>query len=54
MGKGLISSLLAKYLPDFGFEALEPDHLMAVYLPVWFVDGEVTGTMIKSAFQVRV
>ena len=53
MGKGLVRSLLAKYLPDFRNEPLQPDDLKAVYTPVWFVDGEVMGKMIKSGNEVR-
>jgi len=44
---------LAKYLPDFRIEPLQPDDLKAVYIPVWFVDGEVMGKMIKSGTEVR-
>ena len=54
MGKGLIGSLLAKYLPDFRSEPLQPDDFRAVYIPVWFIDGEVTGKMIKPGIEVRV
>ena len=53
MGKGLVRSLVAKYLPDFRSEPLQPDDLKAVYIPVWFIDGEVTGNMTKSGTEVR-
>lgn len=53
MGKGLVGSLLAKYLPDFRSEPLQPDDFKAVYIPAWFVDGEVTGNMTKSGTEVR-
>ena len=53
MGKGLIGSLMAKYLPDFRSEPLQPNDLKAVYIPVWFIDGEVTGKMTKSGAEVR-
>jgi hypothetical protein len=53
MGKGFVGSLLAKYLPDFRFEPLQPDDFKAVYIPVWFVDGEVTGNVTKSGTEVR-
>ena len=48
MGKGLVRSLLAKYLPNFRSEPLQPDDLKAVYIPVWFIDGEATGKLSKS------
>ena len=53
MGKGLIGSLVAKYLPNFRSEPLQPNDLKAVYIPVWFIDGEVTGNMTKSGTEVR-
>ena len=53
MGKGLIGSLMAKYLPNFRTEPLQPNDLKAVYIPVWFIDGEVTGKMTKSDTEVR-
>jgi hypothetical protein len=53
MGKGLVGSLLAKYLPEFRSEPLQPDDLKAVYIPVWFLDGEITGKMTKSGTEVR-
>jgi len=53
MGKGLVGSLMAKYLPDFRSEPLKPNDLKAVYIPVWFIDGEVTGKMTKSGAEVR-
>jgi len=53
MGKGLVGSLLAKYFPDLKSEPLRPDDLKAVYIPVWFIDGEVTGNVTKSGTEVR-
>ena len=53
MGKGLVGSLLAKYLPDFRSEPLQPDDFKAVYIPVWFIDGEVSGKMTKTDNEVR-
>ena len=53
MGKGLVKSLLAKYLPNSRSEPLQPDDFKAVYIPVWFVDGEVTGNITKSGSEVR-
>ena len=44
---------MAKYLPGFRSEPLQPDDLKAVYIPVWFIDGEVTGKMTKSGTEVR-
>ena len=52
-GKGLVKSLLAKYLPGSELEPLPPDDLLAVYIPVWFIDGEATGTINKSGTEVR-
>ena len=52
MGKGLVGSLMAKYLPDFRSRPLQPNDLKAVYIPVWFIDGEVTGKMTKSGAEV--
>jgi len=46
--KRYFRSLLAKHLPGLGFQPLQPDGLQAVYMPVWFIDGEVTGTINKS------
>ena len=54
MGKGLVGSLLAKYLPEFRSEPLQPNDFKAVYIPVWFIDGEVAGKLIKSDKKVRV
>lgn len=54
MGKGLLGSLLAKYLPDSRSEPLQPDDLRAVYIPVWFIDGEVTGKLTKSSTGAKV
>ena len=54
MGQGLVKSLLAKYLPGFGSEPMQPEDLRAVYVPVWFVDGEVTGTVKNPSAEVRV
>lgn len=53
MGKGLVGSVLAKYFPEFKSEPLQPDGFMAVYIPVWFVDGEVTGNITKLGTEVR-
>lgn len=53
MGKGLVKSLLAKYLPNSRSEPLQPDDFKAVYIPVWFIDGEVTGNITKSGSEVR-
>ena len=53
MGEGLVKSLLAKYLPGLGFEPRQPDDLRAVYIPVWFIDGEVTGIVNNSGTEVR-
>ena len=53
MGKGLVGSLLAKYLPNSRSEPLQPDDFKAVYIPVWFIDGEVTGNITKSGTEVR-
>ena len=53
MGKGLVGSLLARYLPTFRSEPLQPDDFKAVYIPVWFMDGEVTGNITKSDTEVR-
>ena len=53
MGKGLVGSLLAKYLPGFSSEPLQPDDFKAVYIPVWFIDGEIVGNMTKSGTEVR-
>lgn len=53
MGKGFVKSLSAKYLQGFGFEPMQPDDLRAVYIPVWFIDGEVTGTVNHSGTEVR-
>jgi len=53
MGKGLLGSLLAKYLPDSKSEPLQPDDFKAVYIPVWFLDGEVMVNMTKSGTEVR-
>lgn len=53
MGKGLIGSVLAKYFPESKSEPLQPDDFMAVYIPVWFVDGEVTGNITKLGTEVR-
>lgn len=44
--------MLAKYLPWLGFEPLQPDDLQAVYMPVWFIDGEITGTITRSGIKV--
>ncbi|KAF9787372.1 hypothetical protein BJ322DRAFT_1054993 [Thelephora terrestris] len=52
MGKGFVKSLLAKYLPGFGFEPPQPDDVRAAYIPVWFIDGEATGTINKSGTEV--
>ena len=52
MGKGFIKSLLSKYLVGLGFEPVQPDDLRAVYIPVWFIDGEVTGTVKHSGIEV--
>jgi hypothetical protein len=53
MGKGLVGSLLAKYLPEFRSQPLQPDDFKAVYIPVWFIDGEAIGKMTKSGTEVR-
>lgn len=53
MGKGFVKSLLAKYLPASGFKSMQPDDLRAVYIPVWFIDGEATGVVSKSGTEVR-
>jgi len=53
MGKSFVGSVLAKYFPEFKSEPLQPDDFMAVYIPVWFVDGEVTGNITKLGSEVR-
>ncbi|KAF9646466.1 hypothetical protein BDM02DRAFT_3188811 [Thelephora ganbajun] len=52
MGKGLVRSLLARYLPAFGSEPLQPDDFKAVYIPVWFIDGEVMVNMTNAGTEV--
>jgi len=53
MDHGLLKSLLTKYLPDFRTEPPQPDDLLAIYIPVWFVDGEVMGRVTMSGTEVR-
>jgi hypothetical protein len=36
-----------------GLKPLQPDDFKAVYIPVWFIDGEVTGNVTKSGTEVR-
>jgi len=52
-GNSILRSLLTKYLPDFKSEPPQPDDLLAIYIPVWFVDGEVTGRVTMSGDEVR-
>ena len=49
MDKCFDRSLLAKYLPGYGFPGPpQPDELRPVYTPVWFIDAEVTGIVNDS------
>ena len=52
MGKGFTKSLLGKYLARLGFEPIQPDDLRAVYIPVWFIDAEVSGIVRHSGVEV--
>ena len=49
---GLAGSLRVKHLP-FGFKPLQPSYAKAIYIPVWFIDGEVSGNVTKSGAEVR-
>ena len=51
--KGRAPSSVKKFLPDFESGPLQPTETKAMYLPVWFIDGEVTGKVIKSGTEVR-
>ena len=50
--EALAGSLMAKYLP-FRSKPLRPSDVKAVYVPVWFIDGEVAGNVTKSGVKVR-
>jgi len=50
--EALAGSLMAKYLP-FRSKPLQPSDVKAVYVPVWFIDGEVAGNVTKSGVEVR-
>ena len=48
----LTGSIMAKYLP-FRSKPLQPSDARAIYVPVWFIDGEVSGNITKSGVEVR-
>lgn len=50
--EALAGSLMAKYLP-FRSGSLRPNDVKAVYVPVWFIDGEIEGNVIRSGAEVR-
>ncbi|TFK47835.1 hypothetical protein OE88DRAFT_1665494 [Heliocybe sulcata] len=39
-----LRSLLARWLPGFWFQPIQPVQLQALYLPAWLIDTELTGT----------
>jgi len=43
---------MAKYLP-FRSNPLQPSDVKAVYMPVWFIDGEIAGKVTKPGTEVR-
>ena len=44
---------MAKYYPGPGTRPQQPSDVKAMYVPVWFIDGEVTGKVTKSGTKVR-
>ncbi|KAI0077905.1 hypothetical protein K474DRAFT_1661142 [Panus rudis PR-1116 ss-1] len=42
VGKDILHSLAAKYLPFLGAQPIQPSRAEAAYLPVWLIDAEVT------------
>ena len=40
--------------PGPGTRPRPPSEIKAMYAPAWFIDGEVTGRVIKSGTEVRV
>ena len=51
-GKGLDPVFVKNFLPDFESKPLRPTEAKAMYIPVWFIDGEVTGKMTASGTEV--
>ena len=50
--EALAGSLMAKYLP-FRSKPLRPNDVKAVYVPLWFIDGEIAGNVTRSGAEVR-
>jgi len=44
---------MAEHLPDFESKPSQPNDLKAMYIPVWFIDGEATGRMTCLDVEVR-
>jgi len=44
---------VAEHFPDFESKPLQPNDLKAMYIPVWFIDGEATGKMTCLDVEVR-
>ncbi|KAF5381989.1 hypothetical protein D9615_004327 [Tricholomella constricta] len=42
LGKELLGSIGARFLPGFGFEPLRPVRITPVYFPGWIIDAEVS------------
>ena len=43
---------MTKYL-SFRSKPLQPSEVEAIYVPVWFIDGEVAGNVTKFGAEVR-
>jgi len=44
---------MAKNFPDFGAKPLQPSDLKAMYIPVWFIDGEASAMVTCLGEEVR-
>ena len=44
---------MAKHFPYLESKPLQPNDLKAMYIPVWFIDGEVTGETNCFDIEVR-
>lgn len=50
----MIGALGAKYFPGFGFKTIQPKRIQPVYIPVWFVDAQLTANVrLAGKPQVR-
>ncbi|KAF8638265.1 hypothetical protein AX17_002287 [Amanita inopinata Kibby_2008] len=52
VGKQLIGSLAARFLPGLGFEPLKPTRIAPVYFPAWIVDAELQASVSYGNEQV--